>query len=225
YAEYNPEKAKRLLQEIGLKKDKQGWYLRPDGKKLTFTLISKHPAKFDEAELVANQWRDIGINANAQLISGELYGVRVNANLADTAVWYGDISSTDMTFPVFYPNVASGGWGNACWPKWYDKWFGTAKVEKEYLPIPEKVKKLREWYLEVICTADDDKRAQLCEKILQSQAENLWIIGTVGYAPHPVIFNKHLHNYHENRLWIWDVTWASDVDPEQLFFDNANERK
>ena len=230
YTEYDPQRAKELLDAIGIvDSNGDGWRERPSGDKFTFTMFGKHPLKMKVAELVASQWKDIGVDANTKLISGELLGTRSDANMLDAFVWYGDIGSTDMTFPIFYPNTSSGGWGCNCWPRWCDFWFGGAKEEKlePFLPIPEEVAKLRAWYRKAISEPDDEKRAELSKSILQSQAENLWIIGTIGEAPHPTVLDEDLHNYHtfEDRIWLWDVTWASSNDPEQLFFDEDEGKK
>ncbi len=225
YIEHDPDKAAMLLEEMGLKKNAEGWYMRPDGQKLSFTLVSKHPAKFDEAELVTQQWKDIGVDANIQLISGELMGTRRDANMVDVYVWYGDIGSTDITFPVFYPTTAPGAWGQACWPVWADH-FHRGKDIPADIPLLDDVKKLQSWYDEIIASPDNARRDVLAHNILKSQAENLWILGTVGHAPHPVIIDKDLRNYQTDRLWVWDVTWASQPDPEQFFFvEGADERK
>jgi peptide/nickel transport system substrate-binding protein len=53
---------------------------------------------------------------------------------------------------------------------------------------------------------------------LQAQAENLWVIGTVGNAPHPVILDNDLGNVPPDALWAWDTLWLSSHHPEQLFF-------
>jgi hypothetical protein len=59
---------------------------------------------------------------------------------------------------------------------------------------------------------------QWAHNILQSQAENVWNIGTVGEAPHPVVANNNLMNVVEEGVWVWDVLWTYPYFPEQWFF-------
>ena len=45
--------------------------------------------------------------------------------------------------------------------------------------------------MEVLKTSvDEEARVEAGKAILRSQAENLWTIGTVGLAPHPVIVRR-----------------------------------
>jgi len=217
YIEYNPEKAKELLDEMGLTDtDGDGWRERHDGKKLTFTVeftTAEDPLKLDTVELVTAYWQALGIDAKAKLESGELAGTRGLANLIDVGIWHGGWE-TGLLFPASNPWVA----GNAVgiWPRFIDKWYRGEEIKQT---IPEEVKQLKGLYEEALVTPEDEKRIELCKKFLQLQAENLWIIGTVGLSPHPLIVNKHLRNVPENGHWCWETQWMTTRDPEQFFFE------
>lgn len=67
---------------------------------------------------------------------------------------------------------------------------------------------------------DENERISLGREILRSQSENLWPIGTVGLAPHPVIVKNTLRNIPEKGLWCFDTEWGYIYHPEQFFFKN-----
>ncbi|HLS28407.1 MAG TPA: ABC transporter substrate-binding protein, partial [Opitutales bacterium] len=88
YVSFDPEKANRLLDEIGLeKRDRRGIRLRPDGKPLELTIET-----FDEAidrgtlQLVADGWRSVGIETHVTEYARPLYYERMPARLHDIAV-------------------------------------------------------------------------------------------------------------------------------------------
>ncbi|MFW6269501.1 MAG: hypothetical protein ACOC4G_05410, partial [Bacillota bacterium] len=142
---------------------------------------------------------------------------RAPANMMDATLWHGD-KATDMLFPIqaqfFVPEPP--GWERTIWPEW-GRWFQTDGEEGE--EPPAQIKELRDWYDEILQEPDPDKRLELGKKILKSQSENLWSIGTVGKSPFPFILNKDLKNFPEDGYACWDTIWSMSRDPEQLFFD------
>ncbi|MGI6705863.1 MAG: ABC transporter substrate-binding protein [Clostridia bacterium] len=65
--EYSPEKANKLLAEMGLdKRDSEGFRLGPDGKRfvIPFEIAIWTVGSDKVTELVAQYWRDVGIYTN-----------------------------------------------------------------------------------------------------------------------------------------------------------------
>ncbi|GAI52566.1 unnamed protein product, partial [marine sediment metagenome] len=102
YAGYDPEEANRLLDEMGLKWDKNHeWRLRPDSKILSSTLeyfLCETP-KDKISELVKEYWEAIGFKITIKQISGELQRERAIANKIQVGLWHGDVA-TDWLFPA-----------------------------------------------------------------------------------------------------------------------------
>lgn len=218
YVEYNPEKAKALLDEMGLvDTDGDGWRERPDGKKLTFTIeftSAEDPLKTDTVELVANYWRAVGVDVKVKEISGELFDTRGSGNSLDCSIWHGGFGDLGILFPELHPGTDFPGPIHV-WPRFKDYYFRGEKIQQS---IPKEVRKLFEVTEKVLTTPDEEERVRLGKEILRLHAENLWIIGTVGFAPHPIVVDKDLHNVPEKGHWCWEVQWMTTRDPEQLFF-------
>jgi peptide/nickel transport system substrate-binding protein len=60
---------------------------------------------------------------------------------------------------------------------------------------------------------------ELGREILTINAEDLWIIGTVGQAPKPVIFKTDLKNTPEEGLFGWDYRFFFPYMAEQWYFE------
>lgn len=220
FVEYDPEAAMALLDEIGMDIDSEGYRTRLDGERMVIEIefVDQIVPRSAMTELVVEYWREIGLDVRSRAISGELSTERSTANLMDMNNWVGD-KTTDVLFPVeafeFVPIRTS--WDRTQWPLW-EQWFASAGAAGE--EPPENIKEIHNWWSRLMVEADEERRVELAKNILQAQADNLWVIGTVGSVPHPIIVNKDIRNYPENGLWGWDTgVFNMNRNPEQLFFD------
>jgi len=220
YAQYDPEEANRLLDEMGLKWDKDHkWRLRPDGKRLAWVLeyFPVETPKGPVTELVKEYWAAIGCDVEVKELTGELNSERYRANAVQMGLWHGD-RCTDILFPrePMWVVPTSDCWAIAAWQLWA-KWFLTGgKIGEE---PPEECKRNLELWKKTQTTMDEKEKVRLTKEIWASQARNLWAIGTVGCAPHPVIVANNLRNFPEKGLHGWDVVWTCYLHPEQFFFE------
>ena len=217
YAQYDPEEANRLLDEMGLKWDENHEYrLRPDGKRLTIILeyCEMETPKTPTTELVKEYWKKIGIDLRVKVISGELDSVRYVGNQVQMGLWHADRCGFLFDTEPFWFVPMRHGW-ECTWAPLWAQWYVTRGEEGE--EPPEEAKKNIERYERMQVTMDEEERIRLGKEILRSQAENLWTIGTVGLAPHPVIVRNNLRNVPEKAVLGWDYFWTLPQKPEQYF--------
>ncbi len=220
YADYDPAQAAALLDEMGLdQKDSEGYRLRPDGQRLT--VIMEYPdvvvPRTPVVELAVQYWQEVGLDVRSRVISGELQGQRTAANLMDASNWIGGRES-DVLYPIqanYYLVPTNTGWERTHWPLW-ETWYNTDGREGE--EPPDEIKQLNRWWTQVLREPDPDTRLELGKNILRAQAENLWMIGTVGMIPHPIIANSKLRNVPETGFWGWDSTYTMNRNPAQIFW-------
>lgn len=223
YVEYNPEKANQLLDEMGLEWDTNHEYrLRPDGKRLGWLTQYwiAHVFHEPENELVKEYWGEIGLKVDFKGISSDLYMARSDANLIDMGIWcgayLGDVGMALM--PAYFVPMCET-WENA-WCKEWARWCLSEGKEGE--EPPGKVKKLYEWWQKMNITMDKEDKVRLGKKIMASQAENLWCIGTVAQLPlYLCIVKDNLANFPKvdrstppiDDATAYNYAWH----PEQLF--------
>ncbi len=215
YAEYDSKEANRLLDEMGLdKRDNQGYRLRPDGKRLSIVIefTDTEGPKGAIAEVAATHWEAIGIQIILKEEGIDLMVERVTGNETDMGLWHmGSTSDVRLPIaPVWFVPMMTFNWGIE-WAQWY-----TTKGEKGEEP-PEEIKKLHEWFDKLIVAMDEEERIRLMKNILESQAENVWSIGTVAQAPVPIIVKNNLRNIPEEGYWGWDWLYMYIAHPEQFF--------
>jgi len=199
YAAYDVDQANQLLDEMGLERGEDGIRLRSDGQPLTFTI---EDANFNESmdELIVDYWRAVGVDAQIRSLTRELYSERTQANEVQASEWYGDIVDEinlrirPVSFrpPWGIDNVPHSG---ALWHQWYLS-DGAEGVEP-----PEEIK-------ELYTLAEQFQQSQrgtpefeeTGKALLTKNLEGLYLIGTVGLAPSPVVISNALRNFPEEGI-------------------------
>ncbi len=226
WAQYDPELANKLLDEMGLdKRDSEGYRLRPDGKRLTYNIehcgIRVGASVHEFTEMVCTYWREIGIDATTKEIDESLYNQRMLADEIHVGVWHAD-RCTDMLLPLqmqwYVPtgDPAQGG-ASAAWYRWY------TAVDKTDLPEPpEPIKQLFAWVDEMRSVVDDEERVKIGQKIFDYLAENPLSIGVVLESPCPLIINKNMRNLPRPKVPIgWDTYGINTYHPAAFFYEGG----
>jgi len=199
YIEYDPERANELLDEMGLKWDKEHRYrLRPDGKVLAITI------EFNQArevigkilELIKGYWEKVGVKVALKGEQASFYQQRLRANECDMGVWaWGGATELESRLnpgirlipPWHYPSTPLSG---IEWRRWYDT--GGEKGEEPPEEIKELFKAFEDWQASLYGTEEYLKAGR---KILTINAKGLYAIGTVGLVPKPCIIKNSLRNF------------------------------
>jgi peptide/nickel transport system substrate-binding protein len=216
YTQYNPKKANKLLDEIGLnKKNKDGIRLDKEGKAIAFTIeywegepVEKTPM----TELITGYWRKLGINVNAKSESRYLLFERGDGNNIDMTNWNGG-GMTDSQWAVYQaPPVPDRRLSYAVlWGQWY------ITNGKEGEKPPPDVVKMMKMLKQFESATDPKKQLQLGKGAWDIYMKNLFVIGTVGMAPYPIIASKRLGNIPEKGVWSSDLLWLHPYHPEQFY--------
>jgi len=222
---YDPDYARQLLDELGLR-DVDGDGLReyPDGSKLTITFeyLDFETPKTITMELVRDYWREVGVDVRLKSVERSLQSERAQANKMQMTLWHAD-KVTDILFPVvpdwFYPHRA--GWELSMWNHWARYYQSGGELGEEPPPL---IRELQYWGDELRTATTEQRRTEAARKLLQAQADNLWTIGTVGQAPHPVVTSKRLKNVPPTGIWGWDNRWTLAYHPSTWYFDEDSEQ-
>ncbi|CAA9543763.1 MAG: ABC transporter, substrate-binding protein (cluster 5, nickel/peptides/opines) [uncultured Thermomicrobiales bacterium] len=213
WAQYDPDQANALLDELGLAwNEDRSARLLPSGKplKYAFDYFNGEGPKMQILELVSEYWRAIGIDVVGTPVTRQLLAPRIETNKEPMSMWHGD-ASTDILLPVDRKWV-TGKLGDECTiaPLW-NAWWQNGGTEGEEPP---------EWYLDALNTWDKFSETldpAVADKLLKSQADNLWSIGTVGMTPWPFIVKNTIGNVPETGIHTWDGLFQYPYHPETLF--------
>ncbi len=219
YAEYDPEEANRLLDEMGLKWDKKRQYrLRPDGERLALTVdgISAEWAAISHPpnELVTAYWEAIGVEVTVQLRDWNLHRARVLGNDFDVSLREQD--ETTEIFSWALPRRIISTY-NSHWAPLWDDWMMEKETGEE---PPEVVKKLYETVKIWQATLDKEEYARLAKELWNIHYDNLWVIGTVGLIPVPIVVQNNLKGFSPQGYWGTDTGVPNTVHATQWYFED-----
>lgn len=173
YLQYDPKLANQLLDEIGLsKRDKEGYRLRSDGKRLRMvnTIFAPQPVVPEIAELDKGYWKEIGIEIVSRPLARALEVPTLQSGEYDIVTYFMTLGGRPMN-PLQRMGT-SGLYGIA--PQW-TLWV-QSEGEKGEEP-PQEVKRMVEIRKEALVTADEEERTALTLEILKILEERLWVVG------------------------------------------------
>lgn len=227
YAEYNPEKAKQMLDKIGLKDtDGDGWRERPDGEDLVVKMLVVTGADIGAsgskvAELVSEYWEAVGVKTNLKPASTELYENQQRAGTLDI-----DIFPTEMTLET---RAYSGGGGVGMfavdWGYWYayQQWVKNGmkgpEPESKGIEPPEEYKKYYELQTAWRNAKEEEEYIRLGQELYDWVAEYVPSIGTVGRTPTPVIFQNNVKNVPEKLPFTFETLLWTQAYQEQWYIE------
>lgn len=217
FSQYNPERARELLDDIGLiDRNGDGWRQFPDGS--TFTLNIEYflvsPASVPGAEFAQRYWEDVGVRVNAQLIDSGFWSQTQNAGEIDTYIWWGH-----------GPNPADTSWMGLgiparTWRIWHTT-NGASGTEppqwaQDYLAL----------HSGLLRTIDMDEWIENGQEIFRQVNDQLPFIGTVSGAGVPLIVSNDLGNLNVSDALDRDFTMSTIMDYSwQLYFSNPARRQ
>ncbi|MYD90423.1 MAG: ABC transporter substrate-binding protein [Caldilineaceae bacterium SB0662_bin_9] len=226
FTTYDVELANSLLDQAGLTAwDSDGKFrLRPDGEPLALTMeVDAGRADLSETgNLIKAYWADVGVNINVKGQDQQFYMQRMRANEHDIGVWAIGGSSepySRQNEPIRYRppwHWSSTPLGGPLWRQWLDT------DGAEGMEPPDIIKELWEttvqWQAEPFGT---DRYKELGLKMLQINAENVWLIGTVGLVPRASIIRNTVRNApdSDNILSIEYGMWTH-FQQEQWWIDS-----
>ena len=198
--QYDPEKANRFLDEMGLdKRDAGGWRSRSDGKRLELTINfhEREASIVPIMELVKEYWEAVGVKTALNPMSLALFGELPSSSdrglIADGQNWHTELMMYNR------PGRDLGYGGNlAFFIDWWD-YNGFYPESKNTRPEDqvtlEEVKKLRDLWMKWGSTRMGSKEyLRLAEQALDYVCYQLWSIGTVAFPDWPFIIKNNLRN-------------------------------
>jgi peptide/nickel transport system substrate-binding protein len=222
-AEYDPERANKLLDEVGLiDTGGDGYRELPDGKSLVLDLhvAPAEPAWEKINELVSNYWGEVGIKINYKIIDRSYNLERLKAGDFSVNSWAID-NTNDFSFYATGLNNFDDWDGEGSYKPiaiLWDNWFDT-NGEKGIEP-PEVVKDIHNKVNKIKMTSyGSEEYEKLGKEIITEYVKNLFIIGTVGMPMQPVLIKNSLKNTPKEGLWDWGYRQWQIFQPDQFFFD------
>jgi len=211
--EYNPERANKLLDEIGLtKRDAQGYRLRPDGKTLSLTIegLSAFATLMQAFELVSGYWEEIGIKTTTKPLTYDAWWPRAYSSKAPILGYL----MTRVQWPLYARDWVAKD-ASTYWGSLYGAWYDSGGIKGEE-PTGD-IRKVQLLYDKIKATTDEEERNRLKDEVLRIDAENVFSIPLVGQYTVPAIAKNNFRNVPEKAVMVWTMCHIGYLAPEQFF--------
>lgn len=195
--EYDPETAKSLLDEIGMKDtDGDGFRELPNGDKIVLNMqFATQGIAGQVVELVGQYWANVGLQTTVKEVTPDEYRSAQSSNQLDAGMWEKGqplgivLGNNELWVPPFenYFGHRTG----MLWAEWVE-----SNGEKGVEP-PDYVKQLIEDINAFQSKqAGTDESNELGARLVQNMTENLLFIGT-ALTPDPIYHRNALKNFVE----------------------------
>ncbi len=212
-AEYDPEHANKLLDEMGLKRGPDSIRTRPDGKPLIvqweYTLQYVWSDAFPA--LIASYWQKVGISVVLKKVDTKLTREKQKTNTLDiTSEWMSPFEPTLFSTPSTFMPSYSSDWLIMGAP-WIDWKSSNGKNGEE---PPKWVRNLWEIGDEFsTLIPGSDWYMALGKEIIRINLENLTVIGTLGNVPLITVVSNKLGNVPQ---WTINTTYYGYAYPYRV---------
>ena len=203
WARYDRKEASRLLDEIGLKKAKDGIRRLPDGRPLEIIVetAGESTEQTDVLELIRETWREAGIKLFSKPSQRESFRMRIFSGDTVMSVWSG--IENGLATPDSSPDeLAPTSQVQLQWPK-FGQHYETGGKSGEAPDIAE-VKELERLYRVWLESPSRQDRERAWHAMLELHAEQQFTIGVVSGVPQPVVARNTLMNVPEQGFYNWD---------------------
>jgi peptide/nickel transport system substrate-binding protein len=214
YTRFDPGKARRLLDEMGLKTGPGGKRMRPDGKQLRLSLdvMLTIQSTVDTAEIIASNFKHIGIDTDVKSELMGLFRERTQSASQDIALWSGDGGMECLLDPRWYFPYSTESLNAPL----YGLWFQSNGLSGE--KPPTEIRKLMDIYEQILTTISPEKRKELFKKILDADEKNLWVIGVAHEPDDYYVVSPNMFNIPKRDFQSWMYPNPGPIHPEQFFF-------
>lgn len=212
---HDPGRANELLDEMGLlRRDQDGYRLRPDGQRLKLRFEhADHFATWQPiGDLLSKHWRQLGLDVeNIQYVREE-YQAHTEANKHDIGCWNGTSGFNPLIDPRSWLPYNSGSSLHAVpYARWYES--GGAEGEEPTGDLRE----VCDLYDRIKVTVEPDEQVALWLAIMALNRENLWTIGISTDGPQPVIVKSWFRNVPATAVSDFNLLTPGNTMPEQYF--------
>ena len=203
WARYDPELASDLLDGLGLDEGYDGVRRLASGKRLGLVVETgdSDPAEVDVLELIAEYWRDIGLELRIRPRGRQALRDRIASGQTVMSLFYG--LANGLATPDSPPSeLAPTSDRQNNWPLW--GLYGQTGGRAGEAPEQPEVQRLTTLDLAWSRAASAEARRLAWEEMLEIHADQVFTIGIVGRVLQPVVSSPELRNLPEEAPYLYD---------------------
>jgi len=194
WTEYDPDAANALLDAAGLsERDGDGFRLRPDGKRLQIVVENSNDAYANVLELVADNYRDVGIELLARLIDRTQWDDnRKNNNFQIQLVPFDRLSIVPAD-----PRIMMG---SDFFANEYFTWYRTGGESGMEPAADHPIRDVWAAWDKATSASSLEEADAAANEMIAEFVTNGWVIGLVGEVATPAIVKENFRNVQDGLV-------------------------
>jgi len=218
-AEYDVATAESLLDGLGLAKGSDGFRTFPDGSELLIVMqtAGTGAGELDAAELVTEFWNAVGVKTELVQKTREEYWASAGANEVMVATWTTDRGLVPMVDPIYQFPFDTRSWMGPA----YGLWYNTGGTDGE--EPPAEIKEVMDLYDQYKVTTDPAAQIEIGKQIVRIASTRLFVLGTVGLVPTPVVVKNNFMNVPDTHTADWIIMTPGTLDPAHFYFSDGGQ--
>jgi peptide/nickel transport system substrate-binding protein len=225
FAQYDPKLANALLDDAGLaRRDWDGVRLLPDGRRAEITMegAGDGPEEADAAELIIDNFRDIGIRLFYRASQRDLFRRRVLLGETVLSLWQGldnGLAGPDMEPDALAPTSQF----QYHWPRFgqHGETMGRLGDPADIPEVAELSRLLGSWRV----SASSAERERIWRDMLRIHASQVFTIGIVNGALQPVVASRKLRNVPTEGWYAFEPGAFLGVHRPDAFWLDGTDRR
>ncbi len=230
YVEFDPERANKLLDEIGLdQRDREGYRQFPDGTRAHFFIHFSNALRNVDTQalqLVADDWGRVGIRAGIRPRSPQLWRTEVRGLQHDFSV----NESFSEFFPLLLPRMLAPGSSYSDYAQQYSRWVEAGGMFPELdnpprgVPIPEghpMRESIAAWDLATLQPTLQDQ-IDVFRTVTDIAREQLYTISISTPVPRLVVVSNQLRNVPEVAILSGMYQTPGNAGLDTYYFENPS---
>jgi peptide/nickel transport system substrate-binding protein len=224
YLEFDVDLANEHLDMVLPEKDAEGFRLRPDGERFTFTVLANQdfrPEWIDILQFYERSWEAVGIDTTIFAASNDIWRERKHEADIDAFVWVGE-NALGLQ-PLLDNNTFTPEFGNG-WRAWANEQYGLGYGDlgtAEPVAPPEGLQRQYEIYTLLPQAVTPEEQAALFEELLQIAADEFYSIGLSLPSGEYFVANNALQNVPEPLLRGWLYPGPGPANFETFYIDQS----
>lgn len=229
FTEFDPARANRLLDEIGLtRRDNEGFRTFPDGTRMAFTFNMSDYTIEGPAQFVIADWAAVGIRALYRMRARRLFEQEKLTFEHDFTVWTGESEFYPLVEPRnFVPTYLEAFYapGYGAWYQYGGLYGDTAARRPSAIEPPpgHPLRRAMELLDETLVLPTEAERIAHFNQVQDIDADQLWHISIATPPPQLVVVHNGFRNVPRTALFGGNFQSPANAGIETYFWDHATD--
>lgn len=227
WTQYDALEAGRILDGLGLdQRDADGFRTFPDGSPMQFFLSVTPMIGTGPAQLVAEDWRSLGIRVQVRERSRELFRLEIEGLIHDFSIWRSNGEFLPLLEPrLLVPLNAYSDYARA-WGAWFAAggFYGEPHTARSGHPPPAGHPVWESFALfdRLGRATDRDDQKKIVHRMLEIATDQLWTINLGTAPPFLTIVRDDFRNVPQKAVYSFDFMSPGNLSPEIFYLEGAS---